>query len=81
MREINTESVGWWIFTFGGGQLHEGMYVKIKGTYLSARKEMVERYGNKWAFQYSEEEWEDWLNRKPDYIPAEELLEEIDMGD
>ncbi len=47
-----------WIFTFGCGQENEGKCVKIKGTFSSAREEMVERYGTKWAFQYSEKEWE-----------------------
>lgn len=39
---------------------------------------MFDRYGKEWAFQYSEEQWQDWLNRKPDYVEAEELLEVID---
>ena len=79
MRDINTEKIGWWIFTFGSGQPNAGTYIKIRGTFESARKVMEERYGNRWGFQYSEEEWEDWINRKPWYIPAEVMLEEIDM--
>ena len=46
-----------WIFTFGCGQKHEGHYVKIHGTYSSAREEMFRRYGDKWAFQYTAEEY------------------------
>lgn len=64
-----------WIFTFGQGQEHAGHYVRIRGSYGSAREEMFRRYGDKWAFQYSEQEWQDWLDRKPPYIPAETELE------
>ena len=67
----------YWIFTFGCGQKHEGRYVKIFGTYGTAREKMVERYGLNWAFQYSEKEWKEWLERKPWYIPAETELETI----
>ena len=48
----------WYIFTFGCGQEHAGKYVKIWGTYEEARQKMIDRYGDKWAFQYSEENWE-----------------------
>lgn len=48
-----------WVFTFGCGHEHEGHYVKIKGTFEEARAKMFERYGNAWAFQYSEEAWEE----------------------
>lgn len=71
----------WWIFTFGCGQKYEGKYVRIRGTYEQARAKMFERYGSEWAFQYSEEEWNDWLNRKPWYIPTETELEVIDEAD
>lgn len=67
-----------WIFTFGVGQKYEGRYVKIFGTFSEARNKMVDKYGLTWAFQYSEEEWNDWLARKPFYIPAEKLLEIIE---
>ena len=52
------------------------MYVKIYGTFDSTRNTMFERYGSEWAFQYNEKEWEDWEDRRPDYI-VESLLEEI----
>ena len=43
-------------FTFGYGQNPGvGKYVKFYGTYDSARDQMVQRFGAKWAFQYSEE--------------------------
>ena len=60
-----------WIFTFGVGQPYEGHYVKIYGTFAQARDEMFRRFGREWAFQYSEEEWQAWLERKPKWIPAE----------
>lgn len=46
-----------WIFTFGGGQQHEGKFVKIYGTFDEARKLMIEKFGTEWAFQYSEDDW------------------------
>lgn len=53
----------WYYFTFGFGQENAGHYVKIYGTYGEAREKMFERYGSKWAFQYSEEQWKAWENR------------------
>ena len=35
---------------------------------------MIEQYGMEWGFQYSEEEWMNWLGNKPDWIPAETEL-------
>lgn len=52
----------YWIFTFGYGQKHQGHYVKIYGTYTEARIEMIKRYGNQFAFQYSEDEWNTFVN-------------------
>ena len=52
----------YWIFTFGVGQEHGGKYVRIKGTYREAREKMCNKYGNKWAFQYPEEEWDEYKN-------------------
>jgi len=49
-----------WYFTFGCGidDPHRNCYTVIEaGSYESAREEMVRRFGIKWAFQYSEEEW------------------------
>ena len=43
-----------WIFTFGSSHPHPNKFVKIFGSWESARDEMVRRYGNKWAFQYPE---------------------------
>ena len=58
-----------WYFTFGCGQENAGKYVKIKGTYESARQKMFDRFGDKWAFQYSENEWK---NNK--YASEKELI-------
>ena len=68
------EKETWYIFTFGCGQKNEGHYVRFYGTYGEAREQMVREYGNEWAFQYSEEEWNDWLKRKPEWIPVETEL-------
>jgi len=48
-----------YLFTFGYGQAHPNKFVRIFGTYDSARTEMIRRYGNKWAFQYSEKREEE----------------------
>lgn len=74
---IPKERSRWWIFTFGQGQEHAGHIVKIKGTETSSRKKMFEKYGDKWAFQYTLEEWGEWLRKKPSYIPEEQVLEVI----
>lgn len=57
----------WWIFTFGCGQEHAGYYVRIHGTYRGARAKMCEKYGDKWAFQYSAVEWDEW-SKDPDRV-------------
>ena len=40
-----------WYFTFGDTGKFAGFYVKIHGTFTSARDEMVRRFGDKWRFQ------------------------------
>ena len=67
----------YYIFTFGQGQEHAGHYVKIFGTYGEAREKMFDRYGEKWAFQYSAEDWKEWEERRPSYL-EEKLLEVIE---
>ena len=43
----------WW-FTFGFGHAHPNGYVVISGRDKEdARLNMVERFGQKWAFQYN----------------------------
>lgn len=45
-------------FTFGIGQVNAGCYIIIRADDPdTAREEMIHRFGNKWSFQYSEEEW------------------------
>lgn len=70
------EEKQWWTFTFGYGQKHEGMYVRIYGTFDSTRKIMFERYGSEWSGQYNERQWRDWESERPSWI-HETLLEEI----
>jgi hypothetical protein len=81
MGKIENDSIltkpQWFVFTFGAGQPHEGQYVRIWGTYGEARSKMVQKYGREWGFQYTNEQWEDWRHRKPQWLPEETLLEEI----
>lgn len=48
-----------YFFTFGIGQtLLANRYVEIEAeNYEAAREIMVESFGTKWAFQYTENEW------------------------
>lgn len=47
-----------WYFTFGFGQPHEGKYHIIEdATYHEARERMNQVFARRWAFQYSEAEW------------------------
>lgn len=50
-------TLGNWYFTFGNGQKYAGRCVRIFGTFSSTRDKMFEKFGDKWAFQYSEEDW------------------------
>lgn len=65
-----------WIFTFGSGQKHAGHYVIMTGPQVIAREKMIEKYGNNWAFQYSEAEWEEMENDPNRFWPLETPLEE-----
>ena len=56
-----------WIFTFGSGQKHGGHFVKIYGTFEEARSEMIAKYGTEWGFQYTEEEWNDYVKEAEDF--------------
>ena len=57
----------WWIFTFGCGHEHAGYYVKVFGTLRGARDKMFEKYGDKWAFQYSAVKWDE-LSKDPNLV-------------
>ena len=48
-----------WVFTFGYDQPNQGHYVIFSGTYGEARQKMCNKFGNKWAFQYSKKEWDE----------------------
>lgn len=43
-----------WFFTFGQAHVHRNKFVRIRGTWATARDKMCTLYGNRWAFQYSE---------------------------
>ena len=60
---IPEEEPKWYYFTFGHGQPNAGHYVKIFGTYGGAREKMFAKYDKRWAFQYSEEEWDAWVKK------------------
>lgn len=44
-----------WYFTFGSNHAHPNGYVRLFGTFNSAREEMFRRFGPKWSMQYDEE--------------------------
>ena len=77
-KKEKPEPEGWWYFTFGFGQPNAGRYVKIWGTFESARYKMIVLYGYKWAFQYSEEEWEKVKNDPNRRWPMETELRTIE---
>ena len=68
----------YWIFTFGWGQQHQGKYVKIYAeSDGEARDKMFAKYGEKWAQQYSAEQWKGMLNDPNRMYPMETELEVI----
>lgn len=80
-RISNMEPRRNWIFTFGANHQFPGKYVKIFGTYESARDEMFKMFGDRWAFQYPEETWEEMKNNpKRIWSMEEELSEELWQG-
>lgn len=78
VRFVKKEPSEWWYFTFGYGHQHEGYCVKIKGNFGEARTKMFEKYGNKWAFQYSEQEWRKIEANPNRWWAMEEILEVIE---
>ena len=46
-----------WYFTFCGNSPLHDRYVMFEGTYEEARKQMFEVFGDKWAFQYSRDDF------------------------
>lgn len=62
-------------FTFGSGQVNEGMCQPIVASSReAARNKMIELYGIEWAFCYTGEEW---LEPLPYGIPKETELSTI----
>ena len=72
------EEPKYWIFTFGCGSPKAGMATKIFGTYDEARQKMFEIYGDKWAFQYSEENWEEMKADRIRMYPMSRITEVIE---
>lgn len=72
----------WWVFTFGCGHRNRGHYVRIYGTFEGARAEMVRRYGREWAFQYTQEQWDEAEeNLRANGWPVETELKEDGDGE
>jgi hypothetical protein len=66
------------IFTFGIGQKHGGYCQPIFAKdYEAARNKMFELYENKWAFQYTNERWEEIKNNPNRMYAMETELEPI----
>lgn len=68
----------YYIFTFGSDHALAGKAIKIKGSFMASRLRMIEEFGTKWAFQYSEKEWEDLKNDPDRYWPMEEIIKVIE---
>lgn len=52
-----------WIFTFGSGHVHpvtgaplDDCFVRIPGTFHTARRQMLDGFGIKWCGQYASED-------------------------
>lgn len=56
------EGLKTYVFTFGSGRKNAGHYVKIKARdWNTARAKMISCFGEEWAFQYSLDVWQDWV--------------------
>jgi hypothetical protein len=65
-------------FTFGDGHMYSGCCQPIMADdYYSARARMMKEYGNKWAFQYTEEQWNGMKNNPHRHYRIEEELPTI----
>lgn len=66
--------------TFGRDQPNPGCVLPILAEDEDqVRSYMVYMYNGKWCGTYTQEHWNDWLNRKPSYIKDEFELPEIDI--
>lgn len=52
-----------WVFTFGSGHHHPltgehlmGRFVRVRGTWLEARRRVLAAFGQKWSMQYRSED-------------------------
>lgn len=45
-----------WYFTFGMASPLSKFYVELEGNKESTREDMFQMFGNRWAFQYREDE-------------------------
>ena len=72
--------MGVWYFTFcSDDPIHGGYCQPIKAAnYFEARNKMFEMYGDKWAFQYSEEQWLEF-KRDPHKIWPFKLETELEL--
>ena len=52
------------IFTFGGNHPLRGFCQPVfASNYEKARERMCYWYGDKWCFQYTNQQWEDWKTK------------------
>lgn len=77
-NQLPEEKEQWWVFTFGCRQENAGYHVRIWGTFFSARDKMFDKYGDKWGFQYSWEEWKEMFNDPGRQWEMERELEVIE---
>lgn len=77
--EEDEEEPQWWYFTYGVDHEYSNYYTKIKGTYHDARAKMFELHGDKWCWQYSEDEWDEIKNDPKRFWDMGKLLEEIEL--
>jgi hypothetical protein len=68
-----------YIFTFGCGHpVYAGKYqIVIASNYDTARKVMFGAYGSHWGFQYTEEEWNEAIEKSEGRYPIETPLSTI----
>ena len=71
-----------WYFTFCGDQPLSGYCQPIRASsWGAARAKMCEMYGEKWGFQYSEDEWLNMKNDPKRWYPLERELELVVVED
>lgn len=79
VKKQKGEKPCWWYFTFGSNSSNEGKCIKLYGTYSGTRGDMFEMFGNKWAFQYSEHDWESMKSNPDRTWPMEKLVDIKDV--